>query len=173
MEQRKFSLAQAEEVAEAFGREGVDYLFIGNSGAIILGFPATTQDVDLYVRKSRDNGERVIRALEGMEYKIDAELADAIRSGKDFIQIKSGPFDIDLIFAPDGIESYDAAKSRSVRQDVYPVASIDDIIASKRAAGREKDRASLPLLEDFRLAYLRSRKKPLRSAIDVTNRSDR
>ncbi len=172
MEPRKFNLTQAEEVVETFSREGVDYLFIGNSGAIILGFPATTQDVDLFVRKSADNGERIIRALKGMGFEIGVELAAAIRSGKDFIQIKTGPFDVDLVFAPDGIESYEAAKSRSVMQDAYPVACIDDIIASKRAAGREKDRASLPLLEDFRLAYLRARKKPLRSAVDVASEDD-
>ena len=71
------------------------------------------------------------------------------------------------MFAPDGIESYEGAKSRSVKQDGFPVASIDDIIASKKAAGREKDLVSLPLLEDFRLAYVRARKKPLRSAVDT------
>ena len=32
--------------------------------------------------------------------------AEEILRGKDFIQLKNGPFDLDLIFAPDGIESF-------------------------------------------------------------------
>lgn len=42
----KLTPAQAEELAAAFAREEVDYLFIGKSGAILLGYPDTTQDVD-------------------------------------------------------------------------------------------------------------------------------
>ena len=73
------------------------------------------------------------------------------------MQLRSGPFDLDLVFAPDGIETFVEAKSRSLMIDSrFPVASLDDIIASKRAANRPKDRESLPRLEAFR-DYLRSR----------------
>ena len=71
MPQSKFTPAQAEELAAAFAREQVDYLFIGKSGAILLGYPETTQDVDIL---------------------------------------------LDLIHAPDGIESFEAAKSRRVAE---------------------------------------------------------
>ncbi len=47
MPEQKFTPAQAEELAAAFAAEGVDYLFIGKSGAILLGYPDTTQDVDV------------------------------------------------------------------------------------------------------------------------------
>jgi len=40
-----FNPLQAQEVATAFADAGVDYLFIGKDGAILLGFPGTTQDV--------------------------------------------------------------------------------------------------------------------------------
>lgn len=70
-----------------------------------------------------------------------------------FVQLKTGPFDLDLIFAPDGIESFDHAKSRAVREDIFPVANLRDIIASKKASGRMKDRLDLHLLELFRLEY--------------------
>ena len=42
---QEFHPLQAQEIARAFLDEGVDYLFIGKSGAILLGFPGTTQDV--------------------------------------------------------------------------------------------------------------------------------
>jgi len=59
-------------------------------------------------------------------------------------------FDVDLVFAPDGIESYEEAKSRMDDSTGFPVLNIRDIIASKRAANRVKDRESLPRLEAFR-----------------------
>ena len=39
---------QAEEIRDAFARHGVRYLFIGKSGAILLGFADTTQDADVF-----------------------------------------------------------------------------------------------------------------------------
>jgi hypothetical protein len=47
----KFEYAQAEEIRDVFARHGVRYLFIGNSGAILLGFPDTTQDADLWLSR--------------------------------------------------------------------------------------------------------------------------
>ena len=56
--------------------------------------------------------------------------------------------------APDGIKSFEAARSRRVTQDGrVPVASLDDIIASKRATGREKDISDVRRLELFREEY--------------------
>jgi hypothetical protein len=56
--------AQAQEVAIAFATHGVDYMFIGKSGAILLGYPGTTQDVDVYPRNDSENGRRIVAALE-------------------------------------------------------------------------------------------------------------
>ena len=42
-----FDYRQAQEIRDAFARHGVRYLFIGKSGAILLGYPDTTQDADL------------------------------------------------------------------------------------------------------------------------------
>jgi hypothetical protein len=39
-----FEYRQAEEIRDAFSRRGVRYLFLGKSGAILLGFPDTTQE---------------------------------------------------------------------------------------------------------------------------------
>ena len=51
MRREAFHPAQAQEVAAVFSRQGVDYMFIGKSGAILLGYPGTTQDVDVFPRK--------------------------------------------------------------------------------------------------------------------------
>jgi hypothetical protein len=156
MPQSKFTPAQAEELAEAFAREGVDYLFIGKSGAILLGYPETTQDVDIFLPRSRENAERVLRALRVLGFELDPALTISILSGSEIVLMKRGPFALDLIHAPDGIESFEAAKERAVLAGSrFPVASLDDIISSKRATGREKDLSDLRRLEQFRAEYLR------------------
>ena len=160
MPQSKFTPAQAEELAAAFAREGVDYLFIGKSGAILLGYPETTQDVDIFLPRSNENAERVLRALRTLGFELDPALTVSILSGSEIVLLKSGPFARDLIHAPDGIESFELAKSRSVLEGGrFPVASLDDIIASKRATGREKDVYDVRRLEQFRSEYLQRRQQ--------------
>lgn len=151
-----FDYRQAEEVRDAFARHGCRYLFIGKSGAILLGFPDTTQDADLFVEKSDRNGEALVGALREIGFALSDDQASQIRSGKDFVQLKNGPFDLDLVFAPDGIDTFEAAWERRVVVEGFPVCHIDDIIASKVAANRQKDRESLPRLEAFR-RYLQRR----------------
>lgn len=152
-----FEYRQAEELRGAFARHGVRYLFIGKSGAILLGFPDTTQDADLFMEKTPATASAV-EALRELGFKLSAAEAEEIIRGKDFVQLKNGPFDVDLIFAPDGIESFAQAWSRRVEVEGFPVCHPDDIIASKRAANRAKDRESLPRLEAFR-DYWRQRQQ--------------
>ena len=129
------------------------------SGAILLGFPDTTQDADLFVEKSSENGLRLVTALRQLGFAVNDEQAREIERGKDFIQLKNGPFDLDLIFAPDGIERFDEAWARRIDVEGFPVCHPDDIIASKKAANRAKDRESLPRLESFRDYWLQHRNR--------------
>jgi hypothetical protein len=152
-----FDYRQAEEIRDTFARHSCRYLFIGKSGAILLGFPDTTQDADLFVEKSARNGVSLVAAIRELGFAIDDDQALQIRNGKDFVQLKNGPFDLDLVFAPDGIERFEDAWRRRVVVEGFPVCHIDDIIASKAATNRQKDRESLPRLEAFRL-YLRRRR---------------
>jgi hypothetical protein len=148
--ERRFDYRQAEEVAASFSRHGVRYLFIGKSGAILLGYPDTTQDADVFVEKSPDNGRRIVGALIELGFPLGPVEQDEIRRGKDFVQIRSGPFDLDLVFAPDGIETFAEADARGITVQGMRVCHLDDIIRSKEATGRVKDRESLPRLRAFR-----------------------
>ncbi|MCI0360993.1 MAG: hypothetical protein L0211_21140 [Planctomycetaceae bacterium] len=145
-----FEYRLAREVHEALARHGVQYLFLGKSGAILLGYPDTTQDADLFPEKSAENGLRLIAALEELRFVLSEDRKSEIVRGKALVQLKDGPFDLDLIFAPDGIEKFEDAWKRRVEVDGLPVCHLDDIIASKRAAGRAKDQESLPRLIAFR-----------------------
>jgi hypothetical protein len=71
-DRREFRPLQAEEIARAFHEEGVDYLFIGKSGAILLGYPGTTQDVDIFPARSPENGRRIAAAMRKIGFEIGA-----------------------------------------------------------------------------------------------------
>ena len=154
----RFDYPQAQEIRDAFARYSVRYLFIGKSGAILLGFPDTTQDADIFAEKTALNGEALVRALAELGFELAEEQAAEVRRGKDFVQLKNGPFDLDLIFAPDGIETFAAAWERHVEVDGFPVCHPNDIVSSKEAANRVKDRESLPRLKAF-LDYWRKQQR--------------
>jgi hypothetical protein len=152
-----FEYRQAQEIRDGFRRHAIRYLFLGKSGAILLGFPDTTQDADLFVEKAPANCAALVAALRELGFALTDAQAAEVRRGKDFIQLRNGPFDLDLVFAPDGIERFGEAWRRRVDIEGFPVCHIDDIIASKAAANRQKDRESLPRLRSFREYWLRQR----------------
>jgi hypothetical protein len=153
-----FEYKQAQEIRDAFTRHGVRYLFIGKSGMILLGFPDTTQDADLFVDKSPENGRALVEALRELGFALTDKQAADVERGKDFVQLKNGPFDLDLVFAPDGIAAFSDAWKRHLDVEGFPVCHPDDIIASKEAANRQKDRESLPRLRAFREYWMQRTK---------------
>lgn len=150
MAPQRFDYPQAEAIRDAFARHGIRYLFLGKSGAILHGFSDTTQDADLFVEKSPQNGAALVAALLELDFRLTEEQAAEVRRGKNFVQLKNGPFDIDLIFAPDGIPSFEDAWRRRADIAGFQVCSMDDIIRSKAAPNRPKDREALPRLRAFR-----------------------
>ena len=158
MDMASFEYRQAQEIRDTFARHDVKYLFIGKSGAILLGYPDTTQDADLFVEKSEGNGRAISNALTELGFELDPLQVADITRGRDFVQLKNGPFDLDLIFAPDGIETFDDAWKRRIEVQGFPICNIDDIIASKVAANRKKDRESLERLRSFREYWMQNLK---------------
>ena len=105
--------AQLDELTRALEEHGVKYLYIGKSAAIVHGFADTTQDADIFLDHSGDNKANVIRSLEHIGFKLTQQQKDEIKTGRDFVQFhNNGPFDVDLVFAPDGIEKFSDAWDR-------------------------------------------------------------
>jgi hypothetical protein len=109
-----FDYRQAQEVRDAMARHNVRYLFIGKSGAILLGFPDTTHDADMFVDRSPENGLVLAVALRDLGFSLTGEQTRDLERGKNFVQLKNGPFDLDLVFAPDGIERFEDAWPRHI-----------------------------------------------------------
>ena len=155
--------ADALRLHAVLEKHGVEYMFIGKGAAILQGFSSTTQDIDIYPAKDAENCQRLLAALEEMGFRFDVTIEGRIQSpsqeildAKDFIQLQ-GPFQLDVVFAPDGFESYDEARRMKQSVDGLPVLSIEGIIKTKTAAGRKKDLNDIDDLRLFR-DWLRKRK---------------
>jgi hypothetical protein len=81
----------------------------------------------VYLERSQENGEAVVQALIELGFDLTEDERQQVRRGKVFIQLKNGPFDLDLVYAPDGIERFSDAWARHVEVDGFMVCAIDDI----------------------------------------------
>jgi hypothetical protein len=153
----------AEAILSVLIRRGVEFVVIGGFAALLYGDPGVTVDVDITPSRSRENRARLAAALEELDAKlrvpgledpvevvIDAEYRDRFTT----IALRTAHGDLDVTFAPDAPKrrsfSYEELAARAVVIDVgtaIPVADLDDVIASKEAAGRPKD------LEDLTRLY--------------------
>lgn len=140
----------------------VEFLVVGGVAARLRGAPLLTQDVDITPEPTAVNLQRLAAALEDMEARLRSATdtegvrfpfdADLLATKKLWtLTTKFG--DLDLVLEPAGFEGFeelaDGASPLRVatEPDLYvEVASLSDVIASKEAAGREKDLAALPLL---------------------------
>ena len=86
-----FDYRQAQEIRDVFAKHGCAYLFIGKSGAILLGYPDTTQDADLF-EKSPANGAAIAAALVELGFDLtDAEHAEIQRGSAQERTLRSRP----------------------------------------------------------------------------------
>src|SRR5688572_27692849 len=65
-----FEYRQAQEIRDCLQRHGARYLFLGKSGAILLGFPDTTQDADIFVEKTSQNCATLVVALRELGFRL-------------------------------------------------------------------------------------------------------
>lgn len=162
---------EPERLLQTLERHRVRYVVIGGVGATLHGSPLPTRDTDICPEASDPNLDRLAAALRELEARIRAPDApeglpftcDAafLRQMK-LLNLTTAFGDLDLSFEPAGTRGYDELEPRSVRYDlgdgvVVPVAALEDIIRSKEAANREKDRQTLPTL---RLLLEKGRPKP-------------
>ncbi len=152
---------------EALHEAGVRFVLIGAMAAALHGDAGTTVDLDVAPAREPDNLARLAAALytlgariraadapEGLAFDCSAEfLANLPEDSILNLTTRSG--DLDLAFRPSGTQGY-ADLMRSAIEieaaDGVPVfvASLADVIRSKEAAGREKDRLALPRLRRLR-----------------------
>lgn len=154
------ALFQPAEILAALERNGVRYVVIGGLAAALHGSPVMTTDADICPARDKANLERLAQAMielgarirtpdvpGGLRFACDAVFLSQIEVALN-LTTRFGDLDISLI--PSGTSGYEDLQKRSVsvsvKGHIVVVASLEDVIRSKEAANREKDRAALPML---------------------------
>lgn len=152
---------QADLILRALLDADVRFVLIGGLASQVHGSPSLTGDVDICFALDGENLGRLAAALEtlaairrelppGISAPIDAR---ALRAG-DVFTLTTRYGDLDLLAHPDPGLDFEALVERSIAAEVLGVevrvASLEDLMAMKRAAGRPKDRIELEILGALR-----------------------
>jgi hypothetical protein len=128
----------------------VKYVVIGGIAAILHGVPRATFDLDILIEATPDNAQRLLKAL--LDAGLDTAaltspgdvLVNEITIFKDRVRVDVQTSTPGLLFA----EAWSRRKTVTYQGQEFFILSKDDLVRSKRAAGRPVD------LEDARLLEL-------------------
>jgi hypothetical protein len=130
------------EMLSALFDAGADYLIVGAHALAAHHQPRATKDLDIWVRASRENAERVRRAIETFGMPVDKIFVDDLASPGLVLQFGFPPQRIDVMTSVTGV-TFDEAWPRRIYVEVegkqHPVIGKEDFIRNKRATGRPQD----------------------------------
>jgi hypothetical protein len=140
------------EVARQLDAADLEAVLIGNAAAALRGAPVTTVDFDFLFRKTARNLAKLkvlARGLRAMILRPYYPVSDLYRLVRDDDSLQ-----VDFMATVHGIRSFEGVRDRAARIEVgganLLVASLADVIRSKRAARRPRDLAVLEILEKTR-----------------------
>jgi Nucleotidyltransferase of unknown function (DUF6036) len=140
-----------EDLFELLNANSVQYLVVGGYAVAVHARPRYTDDLDVFVSRSSDNAERLIKVMTEFGYGPPELTADRFKVPRRVIQLGLPPHRVDILTSIKGVEFQAAwhrkATGRYGAQTVNFIGK-EDLIKSKQAAGRPKD------LEDLRVLRL-------------------
>lgn len=138
------------DMLSALSEAGAEHLVVGAYAMAAHGRPRATGDLDLWIRPTPENAERVWRALEAFGAPLVDISPDELTEPDLVLQIGVAPRRIDLLTSVTGVE-FEEAWERRIAAEVpslsVPVIGREDLIRNKRALDRPQDRADLALLK--------------------------
>lgn len=150
-----------EQIISVFDRHQVHYVIVGAVAARLHGSPLLTEDLDVTPRLSFDNLERLAEALTELDARLAAPGAqeglkiplDARTFTSPIMKFLTRAGEVDIVLETLQAGGYEQLIERAATYEVFgmriQVASLDDIITSKQASNRPKDRAHLELLREL------------------------
>lgn len=150
-----------DRVIQSLITHQVDFIIIGANAAIAQGAPLATVDLDLCYRHTKPNCEKLAAALqlfhprlrgapEGLPFKCNGP---TLFAGSNFT-FTTNAGDVDILGYVTGLGGYDEIVKNAVRIEFLGmralVMSLEDLIKSKKAAGRTKDKLQLLEIEATR-----------------------
>ncbi len=137
------------EFIASLNSNGVEYVIVGAFALAFHGFPRYTGDLDILVRRSRENAEKLASAIAAFGFtSAGLSAADFLERDR-VIQLGIAPNRVDLLTSITGVEFEEVWRDRIPSEmEGLPVAFIDkaSLIKNKQATGRAQDRADLEAL---------------------------
>ena len=142
----------------ALSRGEVDFVVVGGVAAVLHGSSTLTTDLDIAFATAQENLERLGEVLVGLGARLREVEEDvpfvpeaATLRRVDLLTLDTSEGPLDVMRVPTGAPSYAILRRRAERYDLGEfevlVASLEDLIAMKQAAGRAKDLAAIEELE--------------------------
>ena len=149
-----------QRILEVLARHDVHCVVIGGYAAVLAGIDVVTRDIDITPATDQANLERLARALHELNAAIRARPDEPpvplpaeprLLARTEILNLTTDAGELDITSQPDGTRGYEDLKQRAHRQPLggglhVAIASLEDIIRSKTAAGWAKDLATLPQL---------------------------
>lgn len=134
-------------IVRAAARVKLDYVVIGNAGAALHDVPILTQDIDMFLRHTPRNVQKIRALAAALGGVVSEPYAPASR----MMRVVTPDVTADFVFDLSSRRKFESVRAAavvlSVGTESVRVAALDDIIRAKEAAGRAKDKATLPLLK--------------------------
>jgi len=128
-------------------------MLVGAYAVAAHGLPRATGDIDLWIKCSADNADRVLSALKSFGAPLSTLSKKDFCTPDNVIQLGVTPRRIDVLTTITGVE-YAEAESERVLVNLegmsIPVIGINQLIHNKKAVGRPQDRADVARLEELR-----------------------
>ena len=142
-------LNRLKDVFKSFQQHEVRYVVIGGIAVVLYGVPRATFDLDILIEATPENAQRLLDAL------IDARMGTATLTNVDEIlaneiTIFNDRIRIDVQISTPGLQfetAWERKQNMQYQGQTFYVVSLDDLIRSKRAAGRDVDLEDVRLLE--------------------------
>ena len=138
-----------KELLESFNAAGVEYVIVGAYALAFHGVPRFTGDLDLLVRRTGENAQRVVAALKEFGFEPLGLTVDDFTQADHVVQLGVPPVRVDLLTSLTGV-SWETASDGKVSGDydgtpVYYLGRAE-LVANKRACSRAQDIADLEAL---------------------------
>lgn len=141
-----------EEFISLLNKHKVEYLIVGGYAVTFHSRPRFTEDIDVWVNRTKKNSKRVFKALEEFGFgNIDIKPEDFTKEGL-ILQLGYRPVRIDILTSIEGVKFSEAYKSK--RTDLFygrvnaNYINLELLFKNKKTVNRKKDKEAIEWIND-------------------------
>lgn len=142
--------ADFRECFACLNARGVEYLLVGGYAVGYHGYPQATNAIDVWVRRTEENAQRIVLALQDFGFSVPELSVALFLDERRIIRIGRPPLRIGIATTLSGVDfdsRYESRDMAGMGGLSIPIIHRDHLLANKRSAGRPKDLADVDFLE--------------------------